>query len=199
MSIHVSLHHKTHYAYDRLVNLGPQVVRLRPAPHSRTRILSYSLRVTPEKHFVNWQQDPQSNFLARLVFPDTTRELLIEVDLVAEMAVYNPFDFFLEPAVEHFPFQYAPELDHDLEPFRRCCGVTPLFVQYVDSARRELLSPAKVQTSVSVNGKTMRTIDFLVELNGKVWRDVLYISRLEPGVQTSEETVQKGSGSCRDS
>ena len=76
MSIHVALHHKTHYQYDRLVNLGPQVVRLRPAPHSRTRILSYSLRIAPEKHFINWVQDPQSNYAARLVFEQPTREFL---------------------------------------------------------------------------------------------------------------------------
>ena len=97
MSIHVALNHVTHYRYDRLVNLSPQVVRLRPAPHCRTRILSYSLRVEPTDHFINWQQDPQSNYLARLVFPDATRELKIEVDMVAEMAVLNPFDFFLTP------------------------------------------------------------------------------------------------------
>src|SRR6187399_1389618 len=117
MSIHVSLHHRTHYRYDRSVQLGPQVVRLRPAPHSRTRILSYSLRLAPEKHFVNWQQDPQSNYLARLVFPETTREFLVEVDLVAEMAVFNPFDFFLEPDAEKFPFKYDMALDHELAPF----------------------------------------------------------------------------------
>ncbi len=100
MSIHVALNHKTQYKYDRPVLLGSQVVRLRPAPHCRTRILSYSLRVTPEKHFINWQQDPQSNFLARLVFSEKTREFVVEVDLVAEMSVLNPFDFFLEPSAE---------------------------------------------------------------------------------------------------
>src|SRR5678816_797730 len=113
MSIHVSLHHRTHYRYDRSVQLGPQIVRLRPAPHSRTRILSYSLQVAPEKHFINWQQDPQSNYLARLVFPESTREFLVEVDLVAEMAVFNPFDFFLEPDAEKFPFKYDTALDHE--------------------------------------------------------------------------------------
>ena len=106
MSIHVALNHVTHYRYDRLVNLSPQVVRLRPAPHCRTRILSYSLKVEPADHFINWQQDPQSNYLARLVFPDETRELKIEVDLVAEMSVLNPFDFFLTPYAESFPFKY---------------------------------------------------------------------------------------------
>src|SRR5690349_2848630 len=118
MAIHVKLHHKTHYKYDRPIALGPQTVRLRPAPHARTRILSYSLRIAPEKHFINWQQDPQSNYLARLVFPDKAREFLVEVDVVAEMAVLNPFDFFLEPEAERFPFTYNRALDHDLAPFR---------------------------------------------------------------------------------
>ena len=117
MSIHVALNHVTHYRYDRLVQLGPQVVRLRPAPHSRTRVLSYSLRVTPEKHFLNWQQDPQSNYLGRLVFPEPTRELRIEVDLVAEMAVLNPFDFFVEPYAEHYPFDYSADEKRELAPF----------------------------------------------------------------------------------
>ncbi|NBR29578.1 MAG: hypothetical protein EBT83_14380, partial [Betaproteobacteria bacterium] len=103
MSIHVALNHVTHYHYDRLVTLSPQVVRLRPAPHSRTRILAYSMRVLPTGHFVNWQQDPQSNYLARLVFPEKTREFRVEVDLVAEMSVFNPFDFFLEPHAGEFP------------------------------------------------------------------------------------------------
>src|SRR6202012_2591578 len=125
MSIHVALHHRTHYQYDRLVNVGPQVVRLRPAPHSRTRILSYSLRVAPEKHFINWTQDPQSNYAARLVFPEKTHEFLIEVDLVAEMSVLNPFDFFLEPDAEKFPFEYDHVLDHELEPFQLKCWLTP--------------------------------------------------------------------------
>ena len=127
MAIHVALHHRTHYRYDRLVSLGPQIVRLRPAPHARTRILSYSLRVQPEKHFINWQQDPQSNFLARLVFNEPAREFLVEVDLVAEMAVLNPFDFFLEPAAEKFPFTYDKALDHELEPFQLKCPLTPRF------------------------------------------------------------------------
>jgi uncharacterized protein (DUF2126 family)/transglutaminase-like putative cysteine protease len=203
MSIHVALHHKTHYKYDRLVNLGPQVVRLRPAPHSRTRILSYSLKVTPEKHFINWVQDPQANYAARLVFEEKTRELCVEVDLVAEMAVFNPFDFFLEPQAEKFPFVYDPASDHELAPFQRKCWLTPQFTKYLTAIRREVLGEVKRRTKqerLDVPEKDKpRTIDFLVAVNQRLWKDIKYTIRLEPGVQTPEESLTKLSGSCRDS
>ena len=117
MSIHVALNHVTHYRYDRRVALGPQVVRLRPAPHCRTPILSYSLRIEPAEHFINWQQDPFANYLARLVVPEKTAEFKITVDLVAQMAVYNPFDFFLEPSAENYPFSYDDGLKRELAPY----------------------------------------------------------------------------------
>jgi len=191
MAIHAALYHRTAYKYDRPVRLGPQVVRLRPAPHSRTRILGYSLRITPEKHFINWQQDPQSNYLARLVFEEPTTEFAVEVDLVAEMSVFNAFDFFLEPEAELFPFTYDGALRHELEPFQRLVEWTPALADYVAKLKRELLTMP--------NGKKPRTIDFLVALNQRLWRDIKYIIRLEPGVQTPQQTLQKGTGSCRDS
>src|SRR5580658_8443827 len=106
MALHVALHHRTSYRYERAIMLGPQTIRLKPAPHCRTPILSYSLKVEPAEHFINWQQDPFANYLARLVFPEKTREFKVTIDLVAEMAVYNPFDFFLEESAEKFPFKY---------------------------------------------------------------------------------------------
>ena len=183
MSIHIALHHVTHYHYDQRINLGPQVLRLRPAPHCRTRILSYSLKVAPEKHFINWQQDPQANYLARLVFPETTNEFRIEVDLVAEMAVINPFDFFLEPYAEQFPFEYETWQQNELAPYVKREPLTPLFKRYLGAIPRE----------------PRRSVDFLVSLNAQLARDVKYLIRLEPGVQTPEETLANGSGSCRDS
>src|SRR6202167_5208698 len=203
MSIHVALHHKTHYKYDRPVNLGPQTVRLRPAPHSRTRSLSYSLKVIPEKHFLNWMQDPQSNYAARLVFDKPTKEFCVEVDLVAEMAVFNPFDFFLEPQAEKFPFAYDPSLDHELAPFQRKCWLTPAFTEYLTGLRRDLLGEVKRRTKKErleiPETEKPRTNDFLVAINQRLWKDIKYLVRLEPGVQTPEETLEKGSGSCRDS
>jgi uncharacterized protein (DUF2126 family)/transglutaminase-like putative cysteine protease len=203
MSIHVALHHKTHYQYDRLVNLGPQTIRLRPAPHSRTRILSYSLKIRPEKHFINWQQDPQSNYAARLVFEQPTREFCVEVDLVAEMAVLNPFDFFLEPNAQKFPFAYDPALDHELAPFNRKCWLTTNFMRYLTELRRDLIGEVKRRTKKErlemPEAEKQPTNDFIVAINQRLWKDIKYTIRLEPGVQTPEETLTKMSGSCRDS
>ena len=183
MSIHVALNHITHYRYDRPIALSPQVVRLRPAPHSRTPILGYSLKITPARHFINWQQDPQANYLARLVFPEKTTEFRIEVDLVASMSVINPFDFFPEPQAATFPFSYEDWQREELAPYMHRLPPTPLFTGFlktVPTARRS-------------------SVDFLVDLNRRVQQSVGYVIRLEPGVQTPEETLRLARGSCRDS
>ncbi len=183
MAIHVALHHQTVYRYDRRVSLGPQVIRLRPAPHCRTPILSYSLRVLPKNQFINWQQDPQGNYLARLVFPEPTTELCVEVDLVAEMAVYNPFDFFLEPHAEQYPFSYDASAARELRPFLETEPDSPGLSAFLAKVPRE----------------PRRTMDFLVALNQRVQSEIGYIIRMEPGVQTCEETLTLRTGSCRDS
>ena len=183
MSIHAALNHVTHYKYDRPIKIGAQVVRLRPAPHCRSNIVSYSLKVEPAQHFINWQQDPFANYLARLVFPEKTTEFKVTVDLVVEMAVYNPFDFFLEPHAENFPFRYSEAHKQELAPYLVTDPVTPLVQKYL----------------TKIDRKERRTIDFLVWLNQEVQKDVKYLIRLEPGVQTPEETLANASGSCRDS
>ena len=183
MSIHVALNHVMHYRYDRRVALASQIVRLRPAPHCRTRILSYSLKIDPADHFINWQQDPQSNYLARVAFTKPTRELRIEVDLIAEMAVLNPFDFFLESYAQQFPFTYEATERSELAPFLVKAPATTLFAQYLSGISRE----------------PRATVDFLVDLNRQLATDVKYVIRMEPGVQLPEETLLKRSGSCRDS
>ncbi len=183
MAIRVALHHKTVYQYDRRVTLSPQTVRLRPAPHSRTPVTSYSLRIEPRDHFINWQQDPQGNFLARLVFPEPTERFSLEVDLVAEMSVINPFDFFLEPYADIFPFEYETGQREELAAFLVTAAPGPALVRLLSTIER---------TSVS-------TIGFLVELNRRLHQAVKYVIRMEPGVQTSEDTLDLASGSCRDS
>ena len=183
MSIHVALTHKTHYSYDRLVKLGPQIVRLRPAPHSRSKVLSFSLQVEPAEHFVNWQQDPFSNYQARLVFPKKAREFKVTVDIVVEMAVYNPFDYFLEPKAEKFPFRYEPLLAAELAPY---LAADPLTKRLKACLAR-------------VDKRKRATNDFLVELNQMVHQDISYEIRMEPGVQTPDTTLKRGAGSCRDS
>jgi len=187
MTIRVALHHQTSYSFDKPVKLWPHEVRLRPAAHSRTPILSYSLNVEPAGHFLNWQQDPFGNWVARLVFPENAGQLKITVDLVADMTVINPFDFFMEEYAEHFPFSYPDELKRELAPYLEIGPSTPLLDDWVKRARSELLD------------KELRTIDMLVGMNQRVKDDVGYVVRLEAGVQTPEETLEMGRGSCRDS
>ncbi len=183
MTLQVALTHKTTYDYDRRVEMGPQVIRLRPAPHSRTPIVSYALKIEPEGFFLNWQQDPHGNFMARVVYPDPVEKFHVTVDLVADMVVHNPFDFFLEPAAENFPFEYDPALRRDLEPYLETEPATPMLKQWL--AGIEVVPE-------------QRTADFIVELNRRLEQDIGYLIRMEPGVQTPEQTLTLASGSCRD-
>ncbi|MGB0732203.1 MAG: DUF2126 domain-containing protein, partial [Pontibacterium sp.] len=186
MTIRVALHHKTKYKFDRLVNLSPHILRLRPAPHSRTHIHGYSLRVTPEDHFLNWQQDPYGNYQARLVFPEKTKELSIEVEVIADMTVINPFDFFVEEYAEKFPFDYDKQLDKELQPYLEVTDKGPLLSSYVNKIRKDL------------GDKKVPINDFLVSINQNLEKHIGYGIRMEPGIQTCEETLTLRKGSCRD-
>ena len=182
MAIRVALNHKTQYRYDRLVSLSPHVFRLRPAVHSRTPILAYSLTIEPKNHFINWQQDPFGNFLARVVFQEQARELSVEVDLIAELTVINPFDFFVNESAQYFPFQYDDQLKRELIPYLEIKDEGPLLKKWmakIDMTKRKI-------------------VDFLVDLNRSLCTDINYAIRMEPGIQTCDQTLEKALGSCRD-
>ncbi len=182
MTVSVSLHHLTRYDYERMIQLGPQIIRLRPAPHTRASISSYSLKVLPGEYFINWQQDPFGNHLARLVFPNKTRTFEVEVNLISEIRVFNPFDFFLEESATEFPFQYEPWLAEELTPYLEIKEKGPLLQDFLKTLPNEKLP----------------TNDFLVAANRCVNQALNYIIRLDPGVQTCEETLKLKRGSCRD-
>ncbi len=183
MTLHVALTHRTAYHYDRVISMAPQIVRLRPAPHCRTPILSYSLNIEPKTHFINWQQDPFANYCARVVLPEKTDRFVVTVDLVADMAVINPFDFFLAEEAREWPFDYEPALKQELGPYLEPLPVGPRLKAFLASLDR----------------RKAVTIDFLCDLNRRLASDVRYGIRMEPGIQTPEETLEKASGSCRDS
>jgi uncharacterized protein (DUF2126 family)/transglutaminase-like putative cysteine protease len=182
MALKVVISHKTVYKYDRLVTLSPHIFRLRPAPHCRTPIESYSIKIKPEDNFFNWQQDPFGNYLARLIFKEKTKILSIEVEIIANLKTINPFDFFIEESAREFPFVYETTLQKELIPYLENNPKGDLFTQWIETIDT---SPGK-------------TIDFLVGLNRKLNQFISYTIRLEPGVQPIEITLQKRSGSCRD-
>jgi uncharacterized protein (DUF2126 family)/transglutaminase-like putative cysteine protease len=182
MGIHVGLYHRTTYTYDRRVRMGPQLIRLKPAAHGRTPILSYALRIAPEGYFINWQQDPHGNYQARVVYPDPVDSFQVEVDLVADMSVQNPFDFFLEPQAEQLPFAYSPDLKSELEPYLGAEVAGPHLRAWLKDFPRP-------------QGPT---VDFMVGLNQRLAREIEYLIRMEPGVQTPDQTLARAQGSCRD-
>ncbi|HEV2274019.1 MAG TPA: transglutaminase family protein [Acidobacteriaceae bacterium] len=183
MGTKVALHHRTSYRYDKPVALGPQVVKLRPGPQCRTPILSYSLKIAPAQHFLHWQQDPHGNSMARVVFPEKIEEFVIDVDVAAEIAAFNPFDFFLEPGTEEYPFEYSQSLARDLQAYRSAPPAGPLLQRFLGAIGRE----------------KRETIGLLVDLNQRVSREIGYVARLDPGIQSCEETLARRTGSCRDS
>ena len=183
MTLHVALTHRTAYHYDRVISMAPQVIRLRPAPHCRTPILSYSLNLEPKTHFINWQQDPFANYCARVVLPEKTDRFVVTVDLVADMAVINPFDFFVADEAKEWPFAYEPVLKQELGPYLEPLPVGPRLKAFL----------------ATIDRKKAVTIDFLIDLNQRLAAEVRYGIRMEPGIQTPEETLEKASGSCRDS
>ena len=182
MTIRVALHHKTHYTFDRPVNIAPHILRLRPAPHSRTHIHGYSLKILPEDHFINWQQDPFGNYQARLVFPEKATELGFEVEVIADMTVINPFDYFVEEYAEEYPFTYDKQLQKELVPYLELSESGPLLMKWVEKFKN----------------KKCKINDFLVEVNQALEKAIGYGIRMEPGVQTCEETLTLKKGSCRD-
>ncbi len=186
MAIRVALQHRTTYRFDRRVAVSPHEIRLRPAPHCRTPVLGYSLNVAPAGHFLNWQQDPYGNWVARAVFPEATDRLEIVVDVTADMTVINPFDFFVEPYAETYPFRYAPALAKELIPFLETAPMGPRLAAFVERFRASI-APGE------------HTVDILVRLNRDLQHAIRYLVRMEPGVQTPEETLERACGSCRDS
>lgn len=183
MTIRVAIQHTTTYEFDRLINVAPHILRLRPAPHSRTHIHGYSLKVTPEDHFINWQQDPFGNYQARLVFPEKMKRLEFAVEVIADMTVINPFDFFIEEYAEHFPFAYDALMQEELAPYLKITEQSPELDAWLDSVDCEEMVPI---------------VTFLVQLNSRLANEIAYGIRLEPGVQSCQETLMLQKGSCRD-
>lgn len=182
MSLKVVISHKTHYKYDKYISLSPHIIRLRPAPHSRTPIEAYSLKIKPDGHFLNWQQDPFGNYLARLVFPEKTKEFCVDVEIIADMITINPFDFFVEDSAKDFPFEYKKDLKKELKPYLKIEEKNKILKDFINS----------------IDKKPKPIIDFLVEINQKINQYLNYTVRLEAGVQTCKTTLEKKLGSCRD-
>ncbi|MEJ2454170.1 MAG: transglutaminase family protein [Candidatus Thiodiazotropha sp.] len=204
MSVRIAIHHRTEYHYDRPVSLSPHLIRLRPAPHTRTPLHHYSLKVEPEEHFLNWQQDPFGNYIARYVFPKPARRLVVEVNLVADLVTINPFDFFVEEYAQHYPFKYEAQLKRELTPYFEIKESGPLLSAWLQALRDDPPGFAFIEKSDHVSDADKpvegrpNIVHYLVELNQRLQQAIGYTIRMEPGVQSCDETLAKATGSCRD-
>jgi uncharacterized protein (DUF2126 family) len=207
MSVRVAIHHRTEYHYDKLVNLSPHTIRLRPAPHTRTPLHHFSLKVEPEENFLNWQQDPFGNYMARYVFPEKTKKLVVDVNLVADMVTINPFDFFVEESAEFYPFKYESQLAKELTPYFEIKESGPLLTKLLDELNDAELGLAMTLSDQGLaekaqkdgNANKSHIVHFLVELNQQLEKIINYTIRMEPGIQSCEKTLECTTGSCRDS
>jgi transglutaminase-like putative cysteine protease len=186
--VRVTLRHNTSYRFDRSVVLGPHDVRLRPSAHGRTPILEYAFHVQPAGGSVHWYTDALGNRVARCLFPQPVAELRFDVELTADLAPINPFDFLLDLWSSQFPFRYPDELAIDLAPALGADPAAAAMSEWVERVKSEFLSTGSINT-----------VTLLVELNLRVRREVAYIVREEAGVQAPEETLALAAGSCRDS
>jgi transglutaminase-like putative cysteine protease len=182
MSIKVSFHHQLHYRYNRSIILGPQTLGLRPAPHCKTPIQSYSLKIEPQNHTMTWQQDPYGNFLARINFIEKTDFFNIDVDLIAQLQPINPFNFVMEIYSSQYPFRYEPQLEKELIPFLEITESGPQLQAWVTQHQQH----------------NIYTPTFLTTINQQLAQEIQYTVRFEPGIQTCEHTLTQRLGSCRD-
>ena len=173
--IRVALHHKTRLPVRPPVTLSPQVVRLRPAPHSRTPVTGYSLRIEPSQHFINWQQDPQGNFLARARLPGADDGLLARSRSGRRDDGDQPVRLLPRAAGRALSVRLrrAAAAGTGAVPGRGARRAAAAGVPRVDAARAD-----------------PRPSTFLVDLNRRLQHDIRYVIRMEPGVQTSEETLE---------
>lgn len=183
----VLIQHRSRYIYERPSLLGPQVIRLRPSDHTRARIETYRLAVSPE-HRMHWQRDPHGNHIARVTFKAGQRVAALEmvVELGVEIHPVNPFDFFLDDRVKKVPFRYPDRLDAELAPY----------LDTGDPAYRLGKHTTELLKQLPWEGDT---VGVLIGMNAEIQKRVAYVIRDEAGVWTPEETLVNGRGSCRDS
>ena len=187
MSMLVSLRHATRYLYDRPVTLGPHEIRLKPAPDCRTPVSAYTLAVRPARHTMHGHYDAAGNHVARVLFQDKVPQLEVDVALTADLVPVNPFDFLVEPGAERYPPAYPGAARADLAPFLASTESGGRLRRWLDDFR------------FSDKPEGRGTVDLLVQLNNRVRKDVSYVTRMEHGVQSCEDTLDLRSGSCRDS
>lgn len=181
--MNVVLTHTTKYRYSSEVKLGPQIIKLRPAPHCRTSITKYQLDIQPTSFLIEWQQDEFLNHVAKVTFTEKTDFFDINVKITADLKPINPFDFFLDPSAVYHPFNYEESLKNELSQYLTVSEVGPLFKLFVEKIPQE----------------RRRSIEYIVYLNQLVFNKIRYLIRHEPGVQTADQTLELGYGSCRDS
>jgi transglutaminase-like putative cysteine protease len=183
MSI-LQVNHTTVYRYGEPVGLGEHRMMFRPRASHDLRLISTGLVITPQPAHLRWLHDPFDNSVAIATFDGTTTELRFESTVTLEHFETTLPDYPLEDYARFYPFRYSdedfPNLVRPLAPHYPSEEVSEWALQFLDPS------------------ETSGTMKLLRAMTRGIGKQFAYGRRVEKGVQTPEQTLAKGTGSCRD-
>lgn len=180
----LEISHVTRYEYDRPVRFNPHLLYLRPRENPLLQVNRFKLAFRPEAN-ISWMRDDFDNLPASVQFFLDSDVLEIRSDSSVTTTDLPPFDFMVRDYAMSFPFEYEP-----LHRFNLGIYLTPPDQATQVAVRQWILN--------RLPAPPKETVSWVFALNEALYRNLGYTRREEVGIQTTLQTLQLGTGSCRD-